>query len=165
MADGMCDICGIRPATVQAEVVTNGRREDLELCDVDFRRLAHQQGSRHSPLESLFGSRGGSLFEDFFGNDLFGPRDGGGDRSGGSADGGGSVPIRRRATRARQVAGGAERLSAHAEEILQKAAHEAAEHGRREVDTEHLLLALCDSDVVRTILDQFKVSTDTLRSK
>ncbi|TGS89711.1 Clp protease ClpC, partial [Mesorhizobium sp. M2D.F.Ca.ET.178.01.1.1] len=31
------------------------------------------------------------------------------------------------------------------------------------VDTEHLLLALTESDVVRTILGQFKVSLDDLR--
>jgi hypothetical protein len=43
------------------------------------------------------------------------------------------------------------------------AARRAAEFGRREVDTEHLLLALTESDVVRTILDQFKVSLDDLR--
>ncbi len=48
-------------------------------------------------------------------------------------------------------------------EILQQAARRAAESGRREVDTEHLLLALTESDVVRTILDQFKVSLDDLR--
>jgi ATP-dependent Clp protease ATP-binding subunit ClpC len=165
MADGICDICGIRPATVQAEVVNNGQRENLELCDTDFRRLAHQSGRHSSPLESLFGGRGGNLFGDFFGNDFFGRGGDGDDRRGREAETGAPIPIRRRAARGRQAAGGAERLSAHAEEILQKAAREAAEHGRREVDTEHLLLALCDSDVVRTILDQFKVSADTLRSQ
>jgi len=35
MADG---ICGIRPATVRAQVVRDGHRETLELCDVHYRR-------------------------------------------------------------------------------------------------------------------------------
>ena len=47
--------------------------------------------------------------------------------------------------------------------MLQAAARQAVEHRRGEVDTEHLLLALTESDVVRTILGQFKVSIDDLR--
>ena len=65
----LCDICHVRPATVRAEVVSNGQRETLNLCDVDYRRLARQQRSS-SPLESLFGGRG-SLFDDFFDDDGF----------------------------------------------------------------------------------------------
>ena len=41
----LCDICHARPATVRAEVVSNGQRETLNLCDVDYRRLARQQRS------------------------------------------------------------------------------------------------------------------------
>jgi ATP-dependent Clp protease ATP-binding subunit ClpC len=46
---------------------------------------------------------------------------------------------------------------------LQTAARKTVEFSRGEVDTEHLLLALLDSEVVRTILGQFKVSVDDLR--
>ena len=49
--------------------------------------------------------------------------------------------------------------------MLQTAARRAADYGRREVDTEHLLLALTESEVVRTILGQFKVSADDLRQQ
>ena len=70
MANGVCDICGIRPATVRAQVVSEGRRQIMELCDVDYRRLARQHRPS-SPLESLFGGRS-SLFDDFFGSDFFG---------------------------------------------------------------------------------------------
>jgi ATP-dependent Clp protease ATP-binding subunit ClpC len=158
MAAGICDVCGVRPATVRAQVVRNGRRETMELCDVDYRRVARQQRSA-SPLESLFGGRG-SLFEDFFGDDVFGRGLGGGrDEQPGQ-----SIPVN--APRGRR--GGtdiSERLSGHAEEILQGAARRAADFGRREVDTEHLLLALTESDVVRTVLDQFKVSLDDLRNQ
>jgi ATP-dependent Clp protease ATP-binding subunit ClpA len=59
----------------------------------------------------------------------------------------------------------ADRLSKHAHEILQSATQRAAELDRHEVDTEHLLYALTGSDVVRTILDQFKVSVDELRAQ
>lgn len=47
--------------------------------------------------------------------------------------------------------------------LLQEAAKHAAEFGRAEVDTEHLLLALADSDVVKTILGQFKIKVDDLK--
>jgi len=172
MADGLCDICGVRPATVRAQVVSNGQRQTMELCDVDYRRLARQQRPS-SPLESLFGGRG-SLFDDFFGGDFFGenPRSSAGrlaDEPSDTGDSGGTpVPVRSGRGRARgrgAAAGVADRLSEHAEEILQSAARRAAEFGRREVDTEHLLLALTESDVVRTILDQFKVSLDDLRNQ
>jgi ATP-dependent Clp protease ATP-binding subunit ClpC len=162
--DGICDICGVRPATVRAQVVSGGERQTMELCDTDYRRLARQQGRTSSPLESLFGRGGGGLFDEFFGDSLFSDRPVG-FRSGGDddADVGGArrIPIGRGGRRG--PPGLAERLSQHAEELLQVAARKAADLGRREVDTEHLLLALTESDVVRTILDQFKVSVDDLR--
>ena len=81
-----------------------------------------------------------------------------------SGTGGASIPVGSGRGRGRgRGTGLAESLSAHAEEILQGAARRAAELGRNEVDTEHLLYALTESDVVRTILDQFKVSLDDLR--
>ena len=170
MTGGICDICGVRPATVRAQVVSNGQRQTMELCDVDYRRLARQQGRPSSPLESLFGGPGGSLFDDFFGGDVFGrgPRVGrDAPHVGEIEDGAGATPspVRsgRGASRGRPAGGIAERLSAHAEEILQGAARRAQDLNRREVDTEHLLYALTDSDVVRTIFDQFKVAVDDLR--
>ncbi|WP_414474445.1 AAA family ATPase [Microvirga sp. M2] len=172
MANGICDICGIRPATVRAQVVRNGHRETMELCDIDYRRLARQQHPS-SPLESLFGRRG-SLFDDFFNDEFFGgsplasPRDRA-DEAPETGDGGGTpVPVRSGRGRARgrgAAANVADRLSEHAEEILQSAARRAGDFGRKEVDTEHLLLALTESDVVRTILEQFKVSLDDLRNQ
>ena len=48
----VCDVCGVRPATVRARVTTGqGETETLDLCEVDYRRLARQQRSA-SPLES-----------------------------------------------------------------------------------------------------------------
>ncbi|MFC0387142.1 ATP-dependent Clp protease ATP-binding subunit [Muricoccus vinaceus] len=166
MSETLCDLCQTRPATLRAEVVSNGRRRTMNLCDVDYRRLVARGGGRGgSPLESLFGS-GGGLLDDFFGGSLFGgrdPREVGAGRRGGDAEGGTSIPIGgRRGAGARSAA--TERLSEHTNELLQEAARTAGEWGRREVDTEHLLHALADSDVVRTTLEQFKVSPDELRA-
>ena len=153
----LCDLCGVRPATVRARVTRNGDSETLNLCEVDYRRLAAQQRSS-SPLESLFGGRG-SLFDDFFGDTggFFGGRAGDGqDRLPGD------LPAR---AAARRIGEPEDRLSEHAKEILQSAAERAVQFGRREVDTEHLLFALTESDVVRTVMEQFKVSTDELRQQ
>jgi ATP-dependent Clp protease ATP-binding subunit ClpC len=153
----LCDVCGVRPATVRATVVSDGERRTLNLCEIDYRRLAARQRAS-SPLESLFSGRR-SLFDDFFGDswggrfgDPFPPA---------AVEEGGQPEAGPRAARPR--GGASENLSEHAKEILQAAARHAVEMGRHEVDTEHLLLALTESDVVRTILDQFKVSPEELR--
>ena len=66
-------------------------------------------------------------------------------------------------TARRRGSGLASRISEQSEALLQEAAKHAAEFGRPEVDTEHLLLALTDSDVVKTILGQFKIKVDDLK--
>jgi ATP-dependent Clp protease ATP-binding subunit ClpC len=151
----LCDICGVRPASVRARVTTgDGQSQALDLCEIDYRRLARQQ--RPSPLESLFGERR-SLLDDFFGDDFFGGSPFG-DRAGPTGQ---SIPIG--SSRGRRTGDAEERLSEHAKELLQVAARRAADFGRREVDTEHLFLALTESGVVRTVLGQFNISVDELR--
>ena len=176
--DGKCDVCG-RPATVRVRASVNGRRQDLELCDEHYREMLRQQGRTASPLEALFGRHGG-LFEEFFGDRPFGSLPGGLGRDLPAAaeddevvdatfgDAAAGEPPRRGARRAstRRPGGGlASRISEQGERLLQEAARHAAEWGRPEVDTEHLLLALTGSEVVRTVLGQFKISTDQLRSQ
>jgi ATP-dependent Clp protease ATP-binding subunit ClpC len=152
----LCDLCGVRPATVRARVTRSGESEVLNLCEIDYRRLAARQRSA-SPLESLFGGRS-SLFDDFFGDSgsFFGGRV---ESEGRAFD---EAPAR---AAGRRIGEPEDRLSDHAKEILQSAAERAVQFGRREVDTEHLLYALMESDVVRTVLEQFKVSTDQLRQQ
>ena len=36
----LCDLCGVRPATERARETRNGETEILNLCEVDYRRLA-----------------------------------------------------------------------------------------------------------------------------
>ena len=104
----------------------------------------------------MFGGHG-SFFDEFFGDEFlgtspFGERRGLSERT--------APPALDRARRSGEAE---ERISDHAKELLQGAARHAIEHRRTEVDTEHLLLALTESDAVRTILGQFKVSIDDLR--
>ncbi|HPD07207.1 MAG TPA: ATP-dependent Clp protease ATP-binding subunit [Candidatus Bipolaricaulis sp.] len=54
-------------------------------------------------------------------------------------------------------------LSQHARDLLQEAAKVAVGFGKRELDTEHVLHALTESEVVREILQEFKLSADDVR--
>ncbi|MFO6371922.1 Clp protease N-terminal domain-containing protein, partial [Pseudomonas aeruginosa] len=165
MARKQCQVCG-QPATVRVEANLNGRHSTMLLCDDHYRQLVRQQKRTVSPLEALFGSRSG-LFEDFLGSDFFRIGDDAPsmaadtdevvDASFGEPAPAGTGTARRRGS------GLASRISEQSEALLQEAAKHAAEFGRPEVDTEHLLLALSDSDVVKTILGQFKIKVDDLK--
>ncbi|MGB9757539.1 MAG: ATP-dependent Clp protease ATP-binding subunit [Candidatus Bipolaricaulaceae bacterium] len=122
----MCDICGIRPATVEVEVVEGGERKILHLCERDYARL--RAGGWLSPWDSLF--------EEFF------------------------FPRRWRDREALDIG---EYLSAHARELLQRAARIAVDYGKKEMDTEHVLYALTESEVVREILREFKLTPEDIR--
>ncbi len=135
MATRLCDICGIRPATVHVRVTRDGQQEVLHLCSIDYARLRREEA--FSPLESLFG-RG--LWEDFFGEE--------------------PTPWRRRDREAIDIDA---YLSQHAKDILQQAAQTAVDFNKDEVDTEHLLYALMESEVVQEILRQFKLSPQDIK--
>jgi ATP-dependent Clp protease ATP-binding subunit ClpC len=171
MANGACDICS-RPATARVRASVNGRVQNMELCDQHYSEIARRSGRSASPLESLFGRH--SLLDEFFGESGFGNLFGDSRLRGGTlgsmGDGDDAVvdaTFGEGAPRSTPRRGGgrtiADRLSEQGNKLLQDAAQKAGEFGRSEVDTEHLLLALTPSDVVKTILEQFKVDVDDLR--
>jgi ATP-dependent Clp protease ATP-binding subunit ClpC len=145
----VCDICHWRPVAYRVTVVENGRRKTLNVCREDYQQLRAAQAS---PFESLFG---GSLF----GDETLGEFLDDGLRRGS----GRGAPRRQRTDREAVDVG--EMLSAQAEEILQQAARVAAERGGREVDSEHLLYALADNDVVQAILSRLKISPAALKTE
>lgn len=128
--DNICNICNIRPATRRVQVTQNGRTQQLDVCDVDYAKLRNQAGIT-SPFESLFSSSG----DPFAAFDQMGKQY--------------TVP--------RQSRGIQDIISDTAKELIQQAGSVAHEFGRNEVDTEHLLYALADSDVVGEILKQYKL--------
>ena len=135
MTQHMCDLCGVRQATVRVAVLQDGKRRQIEVCDYHYAQLTRHQ-RQISPLESLF--RGGLL------DDLFGT----------------PTQTQHRATGAAPQSAALEsdgvnlqlHFSDQAKEILQRAAECAVQFGRREVDTEHLLHELVDSEAVQRIL-------------
>jgi len=147
MPSSICQICNSRPATVQATIMSNGRQQTLNLCEQDFHRLNKQHTA--SPFESLFGSSGG-LFDRMLGA--------------GAQPEYREVPpsVNASPMGSQQGYDITEKLSEQTGKMLQQAAQYAFEANRTEVDTEHLLLALTDSDVVLSILEQFKVKPEDL---
>ncbi len=58
-----------------------------------------------------------------------------------------------------------EQFSEQAKAMLQRAAERAVQGGRREVDTEHLLYVLPQSDAIQAIPKQFNVSPADLHAE
>lgn len=81
MASRMCEVCGVRPATVTLRRIVPGESPRVEhLCEV------HAAEARAGGRSSFGGSPlgGGSLFDDFFGR-FFDEEPLGGTRGGGTA--------------------------------------------------------------------------------
>jgi ATP-dependent Clp protease ATP-binding subunit ClpC len=161
-----CAVCG-RPATTQITVSENGRRTQVALCDRHYAEVASRRagGSRSlstSPLEALF--------ERFF-DDAWSPLGSmgvGREETGAAGRAAGQGAVRGTGQQARRGSREAVDLQTYLSEAamdrLQAAAQKAVQFGKDEVDTEHLLLALADSDVVQQILRQFKLSPDEMKA-
>jgi ATP-dependent Clp protease ATP-binding subunit ClpC len=162
-----CAVCG-RPATTQLTVREGGQTREVALCDEHYAEAMGRSFGR-SPLESLFGGGlfSGGLFDDFQG--FFGDRGSPfGERGGSTGSAGSSVrvlPQAARRQRSREAVDLKSFLNEAAMELLQKAAENAVEYGKDEVDTEHLLLALADNDIVQEVLREFKLSPAELKAE
>ncbi|MFM0015329.1 ATP-dependent Clp protease ATP-binding subunit [Paraburkholderia sediminicola] len=140
----LCEICNARPAVARVTVVQNGERKSLSICDYDYRQLMRHQ-SMQNPFDSLLG--GGGLSR-FFG----GMEDGDEDDDAGYAE----VP--------RESVDATDAFSEQTLELLQRAAEKAHELGRNELDTEHLLYVLADTDVCAALLKELKLSPEDIKA-
>src|SRR5260370_1389296 len=131
-----------------------GKQRQVPLCDEHYAEVAGNRGFGVSPLESLFHG-GGGLFDRFFNDSWPSFEDTGAARPASQSG---------RRGRSREAVDLQSFLSEAAVERLQAAANKAVEFGKNEVDTEHLLLALADSDVVQEILREFKLSSADLKT-
>ncbi|WP_083654736.1 ATP-dependent Clp protease ATP-binding subunit [Burkholderia sp. SRS-W-2-2016] len=145
----LCDICGVRPATVRLALLQNGQRRIVDVCDFHYGQLTRHQRSL-SPLEALF--RAGALD--------------GGEQEGEPGEPGAAIP----GSAPRQQVAGVEGVAIEqyfsdlTRELLQRSVERAAQFGRREVDTEHLLYELADHAVVISILKSLGISADEVHA-
>jgi len=152
MATRICEVCGMRPATVAIRRIVPGERPRIEhLCEV---HAAEAEGGRSrlggSPL------RGGSLFDDFFGR-FFDEEPLGSPR--GENRGGGTATPRRRAEQVDVT----RFFSDATTELLQRAAGRAVEWGSPDLTSEHLLYAALEDNVVQSVLEGADADPEQIR--
>ena len=133
----LCEICNARPAVAQVTVAQNGQRKTMSICEYDYRQLMRHQ-SMLNPFDSLLG--GGGL------QDLFG----------GMGGAQASVP--------RESVDVTDAFSQQTMELLQRAAEKAVELRRTELDTEHVLYVLADTDVVSALLKELKLAPQDIKA-
>src|SRR5918997_512065 len=154
MATRMCEVCGVRPATVAIRRIVPGEPPRIEhLCEV---HAAEARGGRSRPRGSPLG--GGSLFDDFFGRFF----------EGGASGGAGRSSAGRRSVAPEQSAEQVDitqLFSGSTNELLQRAARQAAEWGSADLNTEHLLHAALEDKVVRRVLEGADADPDQIRAQ
>ncbi|SMG49738.1 ATP-dependent Clp protease ATP-binding subunit [Paraburkholderia susongensis] len=143
----LCDICHARPAVARVVVNENGERKSLSICDYHYRQLMRHQ-SMLNPFDSLLGGSGLSRF--------FGGLGGEGEPGAGETGLEAEVP--------RESVDATDAFSEQTLEILQRAAEKAHELHRNELDTEHLLYVLADTDVCAALLKELKLSPQDIRN-
>src|SRR5215204_1948324 len=149
MATRMCEVCGVRPATVAIRRIVPGESPRIEyLCGV---HAAEARGERSRLGGSPLGS--GSLFDDFFGRFFEEGASGGAGRR--------SVVPERRAEQVDIT----QLFSDSTNELLQRAARQAAEWGSADLNTEHLLHAALEDEVVRRVLGEADADPDQVRAQ
>src|SRR3712207_3749267 len=159
MATRMCEVCGVRPATVAIRRITPGEPPRIQhLCEV---HAAEARGGRSRLGGSPLG--GGSLFDDFFSRFFEEGASGGAGRSsaGRSRAGRSSVVPERRAEQVDIT----QLFSDSTDELLQRAARKAAEWGSTDLNTEHLLHAALEDRVVRRVLEGADADPDQIRAE
>ncbi|CAI1004489.1 ATP-dependent Clp protease ATP-binding subunit [Serratia ficaria] len=142
----ICDICHARPASGHVTVMQNGQRKTIAICDYDYRQLMRHQNILN-PFDSLLG--GGGPFSRFFDDISADPLD---------EPGGFSAEVPRESVDATDA------FSKQTLELLQRAAEKAHELRRSELDTEHLLYVLADTDVCSALLAELKLSPQDIKS-
>jgi ATP-dependent Clp protease ATP-binding subunit ClpC len=149
MVTRMCEVCGVRPASVALRRIVPGEPPRIEyLCGV---HAAEARGERSRLGGSPLGS--GSLFDDFFGRFFEEGASGGAGRR--------SVVPERRAEQVDIT----QLFSDSTNELLQRAARQASVWGSADLNTEHLLHAALEDEVVRRILGEADADPDQIRTQ
>ncbi|MBC8742825.1 ATP-dependent Clp protease ATP-binding subunit ClpC [Paraburkholderia sp. Clong3] len=142
----LCEICHARPAVAQVTVVQNGQRKSMSICDYDYRQLMRHQ-SMLNPFDSLLGGGLSRLLGELPGA--------AGDEHDDDAGLVASVP--------RESVDATDAFSEQTMELLQRAAEKAHELQRTELDTEHVLYVLADTDVVAALFKELKLSPEDIK--
>lgn len=139
MVENICALCHVRPPTRTVRVRRGGVEELLKVCEIDYEKLKDRKGYL-SPFDALFS-------DDYF-------EDADEDYSDfGSLTSRLGFPV----SRPKQAVDINHLFSEHTRNLLQQSAQVAIDFGRDEVETEHLLYAISESDVVKEIFRRFRI--------
>ena len=141
----LCEICNARPAVARVTVSQNGQARTMSVCDHDYRQLLRHQ-SMLNPFDSLLGGGVSRFF----------------DSMGGAMEQG-ADDVRLSAQVPRESVDATDAFSSQTLEILQRAGEKAHELNRSDLDTEHLLYVLADTDVGAALLKELKLSPDDIK--
>ncbi|RAS37504.1 ATP-dependent Clp protease ATP-binding subunit [Paraburkholderia bryophila] len=144
MPNQLCEICNARPAVVRVVVAQNGKRKSMSICEYHYRELTRHQ-SMVSPFDSILGQGGLSNFLGDMNVEAV-------DESSWSAD------------LEKESVEPTDAFSEQTIELLQRAGEKAHELHRTELDTEHLLYVLADTDVGVALLKELKLSPEDVKS-
>jgi len=144
MPNQLCEICNVRPAAVQVVVAQNGKRKSMSICDYHYRELTRHQ-SMISPFYSILGKSGlssflGDMEDEALGENL-------------------SATALEKASVEPTDA-----FSNQTIELLQRAAEKAGEFHRSELDTEHLLYVVADTEVGAALFKEMKLAPADIKS-
>lgn len=126
----LCQVCQSRPATTRLRYTQDGVEKTAEICNVCYSDLQRRQAS-------------GSLFDDFFSDGINGD-----DLTGAGSDFDASQPAGFRPKPGTDRVDISQYFSERAKTALAKAVQTAVSRGSKDVDTEHLMLALLEEDEV-----------------
>src|SRR5918997_482577 len=143
MATQLCDIDGVRPAVATVRMRENGRIVTRNLC---AEHLAEARAAAAPVGRSLFDE----FFSDFFGG--VGERTRGGD-------------LTTRPRRPVEQIDVTQYFSDSTRAVLQRAAQTAVEWGSMDLDSDHLLWAVVQDDVVRHVLQQLGADADAIAAQ
>jgi ATP-dependent Clp protease ATP-binding subunit ClpC len=142
----MCDVCGVRPAVGTIQRIRPGQPpETLNLCEVHLAEYG-QTGSGFGGAGSGFGGLG--MFDDFFSRFFSEPA-----MSAGGNAGGGARPAAG-ARRGVEQIDVTELFSDATRELLGRAAQTAVGWGSMDLDTDHLLHAALEDELIVHVLEQ-----------
>jgi ATP-dependent Clp protease ATP-binding subunit ClpC len=149
MATRMCEVCGVRPASVAIRRIVPGEPPRIEhLCE---KHAAEARGGRSRLGGSPLG--GGSPFDDFFGRFF---------EEGASGGAGRRSVVPERKTEQVDIT---QLFSGSTNELLQRAARQAAQWGSADLNTEHLLHASLEDGVVRRVLEGADADPDQIQAQ
>lgn len=136
MSREICEICKARPAYGKVSILNNGIRQVIRVCEQDWRIILQQSGSMS---DRILGDSNLGDFNNYSNEGFPSPRN-------------------------RESVDFDQYLSEHTKELIQEAAQTALKYNRSEIDTEHLLYAISDSDIVKEIYKQFKINPEDLKN-